>query len=399
VSAGPARIAAVSSFVVERLVGFADLLRQRGLPVGAHELLEAMHVLRALGLAEPDSLYWGLRLAMVRDSRHLDAFDEAFRDYWLARVTEEVRAGPAPADERPGRAPAPRDESADGDGEEGASVGMPLGPSGPPVGDEEDEQEADLAPRAAYSDLDVLRRKDFADYTLEDHRALVELLMRFQTAGPWRLSRRKQRHRRGVVDIRRTVRAGFRTDGDPVRQYRRRPQPKHRRLTFVCDVSGSMEAYSRAVLELAHVALVSRRRVEAFAFATRVTRLTRHLVMRDTAAAVTAARESVVDWSGGTRVGDCMAELNRRHRAALQGAVVVIASDGWDLGDPELLAANAAHLQRVAHRVIWVNPRLQDPLFEPLTRGMSAALPYVDDFISCHDLASFLELIELLERA
>jgi uncharacterized protein with von Willebrand factor type A (vWA) domain len=399
VSAGPARTAAVSNLLVERLSGFADLLRQRGLAVGAHELMEAMHVLRALGFAEPDSLYWGLRLAMVRDSRYLETFDEAFRDYWLARVTEEVRAGPAAADDPQGPAPAPRDESAGDGAEEGASVGMPLGQSGPPSDDAEDEDDADTAPRAAYSDLDVLRRKDFGDYTLEDHRVLVELLMRFQTAGPWRLSRRKQRHRRGVVDIRRTVRAGFRTDGDPVRQYRRRPQLKHRRLTFVCDVSGSMEAYSLAVLELAHVALVSRRRVEAFAFATRVTRLTRHLVMRDTAAAVTAATESVVDWSGGTRVGDCLAELNRRHRAALQGAVVVIASDGWDLGDPERLAANAAHLQRVAHRVIWVNPRLQDPLFEPLTRGMSAALPYVDDFISCHNLASFLDLIELLDRA
>ncbi|MEA2467770.1 MAG: hypothetical protein QOJ57_1896, partial [Thermoleophilaceae bacterium] len=182
-SAGPARTAAVSNLLVERLSGFADLLRQRGLAVGAHELMEAMHVLRALGFAEPDSLYWGLRLAMVRDSRYLETFDEAFRDYWLARVTEEVRAGPAAADDPQGPGPAPRDESAGDGAEEGASVGMPLGQSGPRSDDAEDEDDADAAPRAAYSDLDVLRRKDFADYTLEDHRVLVELLMRFQTAG------------------------------------------------------------------------------------------------------------------------------------------------------------------------------------------------------------------------
>jgi uncharacterized protein len=405
VSAPSGRTAAVDRIVVERLTGFAELLRQRGIAVGAHELSQAMQALGELDLAEHDSLYWGLRLTLVRDSRHLEAFDEAFRDFWWSRHSEFLRLksdAPPKDDEEEQSAAAPGPDSGDGEheeGEGGTTLGMSLGRRGDEDDEQEDDDELDTQERAAYSDLDVvIARKSFADYTDDDHRRLVELLTAFQHSGPLRVSRRKRADRRGSLDIRRTVRAGFRTEGYPMRQLNRRPQLKPRRLTFVCDVSGSMEHYSRALLELAHVATVSRRRVEAFAFATRLTRLTRELLERDPAAAVTAAIDAVVDWSGGTRVGDSLAELNRTYRAALQGAVVVIASDGWDLGDSDVLATEAAHLQRVAHRVIWVNPQLQDPAFEPLTRGMSAALPYVDDFISCHNFVSFVELLELLRR-
>jgi uncharacterized protein len=225
----------------------------------------------------------------------------------------------------------------------------------------------------------------------------MELLADFRVRGPWRRSRRKRRHRKGMLDIRRTVRSGFKTEGHPVRRIHHRPTLKHRRLAFVCDVSGSMESYSRAVLHLAHVALVRRRRVEAFAFATRLTRITRELLTRDPNVALRSAAEAVTDWSGGTRVGECLTDLNRRYRSSLHGAVVVIASDGWDLGDPELLGAEAALLQRIAYSVVWVNPHLQDPAFEPLTRGMSAALPHVDHFVSCHNFETFLEVMDILD--
>jgi uncharacterized protein with von Willebrand factor type A (vWA) domain len=402
VSRSALRTAVVDSAVVDRLTGFAELLRQRGIAVGAHELSEAMRTLCVLDLSDHDALYWGLRLTMVRDGQHLDAFDEAFRDFWWSRHTELLRIKPQElpsADDGGAPAAGPDDDVSEEEPEGGTTLGVSLGRRGDADDEPEGEDdEAELQERAAYSDLDVIGHKNFADYSPDDHRRLIELLASFQNPGPMRVSRRKRPDRGGALDIRRTVRAGFRTEGHPVRQLHRRQQLKPRRLTFVCDVSGSMEHYSRAVLELAHVATVSRRRVEAFAFATHLTRLTRELLERDPAAAVTHAMEAVVDWSGGTRVGDCVAELNRTYRAALHGAVVVIASDGWDLGDPEQLSAEAALLHRVAHRVIWVNPQLQDPAFEPLTRGMSAALPHVDDFISCHNFVSFMELIELLDR-
>jgi uncharacterized protein len=394
-----ARTEAVTALLHGRLAGFAELLRARGIAVGAHELMDAVQVLEAIDLTEQSSLYWGLRLTMVRNGHQLDVFDEAFRDYW-EKPRRGSKAGGAtiPLPDSPAR---PKDRSrngqGEGEGEEGdGGSGVSYGRQ-PDEDDAEQDDDGDIEERAIYSEVELLGSKTFAEYTAEDHRMLVELLTRMQAGGPWRLSRRKRAHRRGGIDIRSTVRASFRTEGHPVRQLRQRPQLKHRRLTFVCDVSGSMEQYSRAMLELAHVALISRRRVEAFAFATRLTRLTRELLERDPGAAIEAAMAAVVDWSGGTRVGDCLAELDREHRSALQGAVVVIASDGWDLGDPERLANAVALLQRLAHRVIWVNPQLQDPAFEPLTRGMSAALPYVDDFISCHNFGSFVELIELLE--
>ena len=383
------RVAGISSLVMHRLSGFAALLRDRDLPVGAPEVMRAIDTLNALGLSEPGSLYWGLRIAMVRRSEHLSRFDEAFEEYW-GRVLREGQEQD-PAAPHPNQAP----PAARGDGEEREGTGA--APSGRSAGDSDAEAGEERAPRAVYSDVEILR-KDFADYTEDDERFLPELLAEFHRRGPWRLSRRKRRHRKGPLDIRRTVRSGFQTQGHPVRRMHHRATPQQRRLTFVCDVSGSMETYSRAVLQLAHVALVRRRRVEAFAFATRLTRITRELLTRDPGLAVRSAAEVVTDWSGGTRVGECLADLNRSHRAALQGAAVVIASDGWDLGDPELLAAEAALLQRIAYSVVWVNPHLQDPAFEPLTRGMSAALPHVDHFMSCHNFETFLQLIAVLDE-
>lgn len=389
---------AVSAVLKEQLVGFSELLRLRGLPVGAHELMDAVLVLDALDLSERASLYWGLRLAMIRNGHQLAVFDEAFRDYWdTPDVHEHLGGGIPEPQHQPERRDPDRGDGGADDGDQG-SAGMSLGRQGGPEDDTPGEDDDGVQQRAVYSELEVFAARNFADYTPDDHGKLIELLAGLQAAGPWRLSRRRRPHRRGSVDLRRTVRASFRTEGDPVRQLRERPQLKRRRLTFVCDVSGSMEHYSRAVLELAHVALVSRRRVEAFAFATRLTRLTRELLERDPAAAVTGAMNAVVDWSGGTRVGDSLDQLTREFRASLQGSVVVIASDGWDLGDAEKLSGAADYLHRLAHRVIWVNPQMQDPAFEPLTRGMAAALPHVDAFLSCHNFSSFLDLIDLLEQ-
>lgn len=390
-SSGPqSSLAPVASVVMHRLSGFAALLREHGIRVGAPEVIAAVEVLGTLDLSEPDSLYWGTRMTMVRRVDDLPLFDLLFEQYWQRLLDpKQLRHYEQPGAEEEQARP-------DGVGEEpdhARELSRSL-PAHDEAG-EEGEEEPELG---AWSEVEVLRRTDFADYTEEDYRRLRELLEEFDLAGPWRLSRRKRRHRKGSLDVRGTMLSGFRTGGHPMRRLYRRPRRKPRSLTFVCDVSGSMERYSKAVLQLAHVAIGRRRHVEAFAFATRLTRLTRELLSGNPEASVKAAAAKVVDWSGGTRVGACLQELHQSHPSAVRGAVVVIASDGWDLGDPAELSAQAELLHRMANTVIWVNPHLQDPAFEPITRGMSAALPHVDQFISCHNFDSFTALVKLLEE-
>jgi uncharacterized protein len=385
---------------MRRLAGFGAALRQSGLAVAPHDVMKAVETLDALGVRGEDSLYWGLRLAMVRRAEDLPAFDEAFASYWqtapaASGAEPAPRAGPEGALESPAaRNTGVGDQSAarsDSSPSRTRSGSRPV----PGRGQQGDEGGID---RGAYSAVEVLRLKEFADYSPADYARLDELLAELRLVGPWRRSRRNKSARHGALDINRTVRAGFKTQGYPLRQHYRQRQLKRRQLTFVCDVSGSMESYSRALLALAHTSVLAQPRVEAFAFATRLTRITPELVRHDPEGALRASVASVVDWSGGTRMGECLAELNRRHRAACQGAVIVIASDGWDLGDPDQLAREAALLGRIAYRIVWLNPHLQDPAFEPLTRGMSTVLPHVDDFLTCHNLESFTALTALLAR-
>jgi hypothetical protein len=173
-----------------------------------------------------------------------------------------------------------------------------------------------------------------------------------------------------------------------------------RRVVLLCDVSGSMEPYARALLRFLHVAVAGRSRVEAFALGTRLTRLTRELATRDPDAALAAAASRVVDWSGGTRLGEGLREFNDRWgvRGMARGAVVVVLSDGWDRGDPDVLADEMARLARVAHRVVWVNPLKASPDYAPLARGMAAALPHVDDFVTGHSVAALEELVEVIAK-
>ena len=221
-------------------------------------------------------------------------------------------------------------------------------------------------------------------------------------AGAMRRSRRMVRsgRARGVPDVRRTVRASLRSAGEPIRRAFLEPGERRRPLVLLLDVSGSMEPYARAFVRFLHAAVASRGRVEAFALGTRLTRVTRDLRSRDPDAAVGAAARRVADWSGGTRLGECMREFNDTWgiRGMARGAVVVVLSDGWDRGDPALLAEQMARLRRVAHRVVWVNPLKASPGFAPLAGGMAAALPHVDDFVEGHSIEALDRLAEVMSR-
>ncbi len=251
----------------------------------------------------------------------------------------------------------------------------------------------------SYSDVDQLRRKDFAACTPEELEEITRLLRETRVRATQR-SRRMRRSQRdhGRHDTRATIRRTLRSGGEVVRLMHREPSSRPRRVVLLCDVSGSMEPYARALLRFLHVAVAGQGRVEAFAVGTRLTRLTRQLSSRDSDAALHQAIEQVLDWSGGTRLGEGIGTFNDRFGmpGMARGAIVVILSDGLDRGDPARLAGEMARLHRAAHRTIWVNPLKASTGYEPLARGMAAALPHVDQFVEGHSAASLDALVGVI---
>jgi uncharacterized protein len=280
-------------------------------------------------------------------------------------------------------------------------------------GSDPEEGEPDQEPpepavdrRGTASGEEVLARKDFASLTPEEEEEVRRLLSATALSPPPRRSRRWIAARRGPrLDLRRTLRTSLRTGGEALRLEARRRKEKPRPLVVLCDVSGSMESYARILLQFLWVtgrqAGASRGRREAFAFGTRLTRLTRELRSRDVDRALKEATAAVVDWGSGTRIGEALRQFNVHwgRRVLGQGAVVLIISDGWDRGDVDLLRREMARLALRSERLIWLNPLLGTPGYEPLTRGMAAALPFVDDFLPVHNLRSLEQLRRILERA
>ncbi len=254
----------------------------------------------------------------------------------------------------------------------------------------------------APSDEEVLRGKSFEALEPGELAALYRLMSRLVIATPLRRTRRARRDRHGErVDLRRTLRASLRTGGDPIRIARRRRRIVPRRIVPLCDISGSMEPYARAYLQFLTSAARSGPQVETFAFATRLTRLTRALASRSPERAMRRAAAAAPDWSSGTRIGHALKTFNDRHgrRGMARGAIVVILSAGWERGDPALVGREMERLARLAHRIVWVNPRLSAPGFSPRVGGMAAALPHCDAVVSGHNLEALEEVVRALGGA
>jgi uncharacterized protein with von Willebrand factor type A (vWA) domain len=253
------------------------------------------------------------------------------------------------------------------------------------------------ASSSGYSAEELLRQKDFQQMTWEE----TEQVRRLLEQAPWRVAERRTRRlrpsRAGGIDLRRSARHAIRSSGELIRLFRRRPRVRRRPLVLICDVSGSMERYSRLLMIFAH-AIARREDLEAFVFSTRLTRITRLLRYRDLDRALDSVSKRVHDFSGGTRIGDALADFNRHwaRRVLGHGAIVIIVSDGWDRGDPSQLTRELVHLRRSAHRLIWLNPLLGSEGYEPLTRGMAAALPHCDDFLAAHNVQALDDLGRLL---
>ena len=365
--------------VQERVSALAAVMRAGGARVGVGELLAAHRALAAVDASDRMDAYFALRTTLCSTRAELLLFAQAFATVFATAPQEDPLAALGEIE----KAALPR-------------VGVPQ------TGAAEIEQDLSDDPvPAAYSDEELLREKDFATYTDAERAQARRLLTRIAARAPQRLSRRTRptRRRRDVHDLRATVRASLRHGGELMERRYREPGLRARRIVLVCDVSGSMAPYARMLLQYLQASVAARARVEAFVFGTRLTRVTRDLEGRDPDRALSRAAERVSDWSGGTRIGAALAELNREHgRRIGRGAVVVVLSDGWDRGDPDLLGTEMARLQRTAHRLLWLNPLAADPRYEPLTRGMCAALPHVDHLLPGNSIASLESLADLMEE-
>jgi uncharacterized protein len=379
---------------------FGDRLHATGIPVTPER---RGRFAAALALAFPSTtseLYWTARVALLSERTQVATFDRVFgsvfggltdpadhRGQATDPPTSRLRAGeprlptrgdrPGTSTSLPSPDPTPTDGAAGGTGEGRDTV------------------------LAAMSSEERLRSKDFATLTPEEHLRLRTLLARLSLAPPPRRARRLARHRRGArLDLRATLARAHRTGGDPLRTVRRRHRTRPRRLVLLCDVSGSMEPYARAYLQLLHSA-VGGARAEAFVFATRLTRLTRALETRHPDLALERAGRTAPDWSGGTRIGAAVKAFIDDHgrRGMARGAVVVIVSDGWERDDPSLLGREMERLARLAYRIVWVNPRRASPRYTPLVGGMAAALPHVDAFVSGHSVAALDEVLAAIQGA
>ena len=368
------------SFLLHNLLHFTRLLHRLGLDVQAGRAREVAAALAHVDVGRRTDFYHTLRSLLIHRADDLAVFDEAFRVFWrrphgdwterdLSAMGEKRRSG---APEYESEAP---ESNAEGEG-----------------GERRASYQVERMAVLSYSDRESLYAKDFEQFTEDELAAAERMMANLDWDLGERTSKRWTPGRGPALDLRRAVRANMRYGGELIDLPERRRKTKRRPLILLCDVSGSMERYSRMLLHFVHALTGGGRlgRVESFAFATRLTRITRQLVTRKAEVAVPRLPRTIADFGGGTRIGDALRTFNvewaRRVRG--QGPVMLLISDGWDRGEPDRLRTEIARLQRCCHRLIWLNPLLGSPDYVPLTRGMQAALPSIDDFLPVHNLAS-----------
>jgi uncharacterized protein len=356
------------------LVNFARALRSAGLAIGSGDITTYCAAMTSLDPTDLVDLYWAGRTTLVTRHEDIAVYDEAFRAFFLGAVDPvrellTLKAG-GPAETQAVLAMAATEPNLD-----------------------QPEEQARLGWMA--SDVDALKRRSFADCTPEELAALRRIMARIRLTPPRRRTRRTAAARRGSPDLRRTIRRSLRKQGEATELFWRRRRRRLRPLILILDISGSMADYSRNLLQFAYSAKRASARVEVFCFGTRLTRITRALQHRSPDHAIDQAAAAVLDWDGGTRIGDSLDSFVKTwgRRGLCRGGIVVICSDGLDRGDPGVLATAMERLSRLCYRVVWMNPHKgSDPGFRPSTVGMMVAEPHVDLTLSGHDLRSLEEL-------
>ncbi len=402
--------------------GFGVALRSAGLPAGperCERLARAVTVMNATTVA---GLHACALATMVSDPSQIDTFERVFAEMFAGTVPGRPSAGPPRQGMtiEPAQAPSPPDSpSSAAAGDLPPALRQVDASSSSSAGDGDGDDLPDTpAIRRVASAAERLAGRDFAQLSPDELRHLATLMRELTIAVPPRRTRRYRPHKDGArLDMRRTLRQARRTGGEPVSIARRAVRARPRRLVVLCDISGSMESYARALLQLMYVASrssaggmtgapglagslreASRPRTEVFTFATRLTRLTRALAAATPETMLAKAGEAAPDWAGGTRIGAALREFNDRYgvRGMGRGSVVLIISDGWETGDPALLGAQMARLHRIAYRIVWANPRTQSERYRPEVGGMAAAWPYCDSVVSAHNLEALGELLAAL---
>lgn len=377
---------------------FGRTLHQAGIPATPERSARFAVALHLAPPAGRSQLYWTARTVYVSSRDQVAAFDRVFEAVFGGQDPAAWRGdeNAPPLHEARAMAAAPRAPMSEtppaGAAPAGAEVRIGSGAEEP---GEEATRELTVS---AASSLERLAERNFAELEPDELRALRHLMALLALAPPTRRTRRARRDPHGSrLDVRATIRASRRTGGDPARRVLRRRVERPRRLVLLCDISGSMEPYSRAFLQLLHAA-VGGANAEAFVFATRLTRLTRSLRARDPDLAIERASAAARDWGGGTRIGEALRRFNDEHgrRGLARGAVVVILSDGWERDDPGLVAREMERLRRLAYRIVWVNPRKAAPGYAPMAGGMAAALPFCDAFLSGHNLHALPAVAEAI---
>src|SRR5437773_3138131 len=364
---------------------FAALLRRHGLPVTLVHVTDAVRALDHLDIGDRGELYLGLKTIFVARPEETGAFDRCFEAFWRRTPDGEGI---------PGLLQIPSGETGESDatlkssGQKRESLALDT------WGTDEDEAEDAGEPLSvpAASDTEALVGRDFATFGADQLDEILRLTLKIARRLARRITRRRRPvRRRGRVDLRRTLRANL-TKGDLIDLRFRERKRKKVRLVLLCDVSGSMDLYSRFLLQFLFALQSVFGRVETFTFSTRLTRITDHLRARSYRQVLRRLSE-VRDWSGGTKIGESLAQLNRDWPQLVdRRTIVIVLSDGWDTGEPDVLATELTRIKRRAARVIWLNPLLGNPSYEPLTRGMAAALPLIDDFAAGHNLAALRDL-------
>lgn len=364
-----------------QLLVFGRLLRRLGLDVHTGRMLDASEALTHMDLGSRDQVFHTLRALLVHRHEDLEVFERAFEAFWRP----------------PGASPGPRSAAAD-EQFVGAASEIHSGPVASVLSDapehEQDNADDTAGVVRVWSDVESLARLDFAEFTQAELAAARAALDRLRWHPGWRTTRRWSPGRGRRIDLRRALALSLRTGGDVVVIPTRHPKRVARPLVLLCDVSGSMERYSRMLLYFAHALGQRHQRFEAFVFSTGLTRITHDVRIKGVDRAVAAAARRVPDWSGGTRIGEALQVFHRRwgRRVLHREPVVLLVSDGWDRGDPQVLRDAVARLQRSCHRLIWLNPLAGTLDYEPLTRGLVAALPFVDDFLPARTLTDLASL-------
>jgi len=370
---------------LENILLFSHTLRRAGLPVSPQQSASYAHALTLVDIGSREQVYYAARGLLVTRHEHLRLFDTLFNRFW--------RVNPPAAGQGQKTPLAPRHARPKQQFDVVSYMAYKARPG---------DREIDISDKSGtYSAAEVLQHKEFSEMTAEELETIKKLMQEMR----WQISLRRTRRRvsdaKGdMLHLRRAMRSAAKYGGVPVEWWWQSRKIKQRPLVVLADVSGSMEKYARLMLQFSYGVTNNMRDVECFVFGTRLTRITLQLRLKNIDRAVEEAAREVIDWSGGTRIGESLRAFNRRwgRRVLRRGAIVLIISDGWERGDPAELAQEMRYLQRRCHRLIWLNPLLGKTTYQPLVEGMAAALPYVDDFLPVHNLQSLAELSQHLQR-